>query len=778
MPEFQFKHFRFSLNTDHTWNLVHSDTGIGIKSVLPRIDLVQNGLKMILQPPAHCTSPYTETRLESPFKTPSETVSIQYMVDNIAVITDFAFPTDFPLFLIKTTITNLTSETIQSNSFEMVNNAIHPEIQFRFSNPELSCFVNGWQSWSYSGTYLSKEKQRVPGLNFIEGPLWHDHATPIFLTKGKFSSDFFTVIIDKSTKKGLLAGFLSQKQQFGHAEIDLREGTSLRLVACADGVQIPAGESLSTDWAAIQVTDFTCADPLGDFINAAALVNNVELPLQIPTGWCSWYHYYTHITPDNLLSNIRLLNNFKKNIPLDLIQIDDGFERAVGDWLEFKPDFPDGLSTVTDEIRKYGSTPGLWLAPFIVHPSSNLYKDHREMLLKDRFGKLVNSGWNWNDFTTSLDMSHPAAKEYVRNVIDTAVNKWGFPYLKLDFLYAATIPGKHYDPTLTRAQIYDRAMQIIRKAAGKNTFLLGCGAPIGAMIGHVDGMRIGTDVASDWKPKYHGVEILFPNEPNIPSVENAMQNTITRGWFHNRWWMNDPDCLLLRSTTHLTEDEVQTQASLTAMTGGMVLFSDDLSQIPPERMRLLQELLPVIGKTPQIIDWHEKLTPSRLRVDLTGPTGDWHLICYTNWKDQSFEPNLTIQDFNLPSGGSWLVSSFREGKFLFVDNEALPVGNLPSHATWIAAIRKKTKTIVQYAGSSLHISQGMEVIKWEDNGELIEVVLNLPREADGIIVLHTSFQNISIETLNGETIPFERNGDFLMLHLQFKGETSFNLRYG
>ncbi len=103
-----------------------------------------------------------------------------------------------------------------------------------------------------------------------------------------------------------------------------------------------------------------------------------------------------------------------------------------------------------------------------------------------------------------MDMSHPAAKDYIRKVIDNAVNSWGFPYLKLDFLYAATLPGKHYDPSLTRAQVYDQAMSVIRDAAGKDTYLLGCGAPFGATIGHVDAMRIGTDVASNWKPKYQG----------------------------------------------------------------------------------------------------------------------------------------------------------------------------------------------------------------------------------------------------------------------------------
>ncbi len=95
-------------------------------------------------------------------------------------------------------------------------------------------------------------------------------------------------------------------------------------------------------------------------------------------------------------------------------------------------------------------------------------------------------------------------------------------------------------------------MELIREAAGPDTYLLGCGAPLGPSLGIVDGMRIGTDTAPDWEPKYMGIELLFPNDPDIPSAKNALQNTISRSAMHNRWWHNDPDCLLLRPGSNLT----------------------------------------------------------------------------------------------------------------------------------------------------------------------------------------------------------------------------------
>ena len=35
----------------------------------------------------------------------------------------------------------------------------------------------------------------------------------------------------------------------------------------------------------------------------------------------------------------------------------------------------------------------------------------------------------------------------------------------------------------------------------------------------------------------------------MPSVRNALQNVLCRLPLHQRWWINDPDCLLLRPET-------------------------------------------------------------------------------------------------------------------------------------------------------------------------------------------------------------------------------------
>ena len=108
-------------------------------------------------------------------------------------------------------------------------------------------------------------------------------------------------------------------------------------------------------------------------------------------------------------------------------------------------------------------------------------------------------------------------------------------------------------------------------------------------------MRIGTDVAPWWHPEYKIIDPIYRLEPDEPAARNAIQNVLTRLPFHRRWWINDPDCLLLRPETKLSLAEVHSLATVIALNDGMLLLSDDLPALPPERTRIAQVLLPLLG---------------------------------------------------------------------------------------------------------------------------------------------------------------------------------------
>jgi alpha-galactosidase len=130
--------------------------------------------------------------------------------------------------------------------------------------------------------------------------------------------------------------------------------------------------------------------------------------------------------------------------------------------------------------------------------------------------------------------------------------------------------------------------EAIRRGAGADAFLLGCGAPIASSIGLVDGMRIGPDVAPWWEPREH-----FPGYAAVaPSTANALRATQARQFMHRRLWLNDPDCVMLRTTaTDLTPAEARRWALAVGDSGGMVLVSDDLSLLGANERSLLDEVI-------------------------------------------------------------------------------------------------------------------------------------------------------------------------------------------
>jgi alpha-galactosidase len=183
---------------------------------------------------------------------------------------------------------------------------------------------------------------------------------------------------------------------------------------------------------------------------------------------------------------------------------------------------------------------------------------------------------------------------------------------------------------MTRAQAYRRGLEAIREALGER-FILGCGNPMGASIGLIDGARISPDVAPFWHPPGVARDAV-PDQMSAPAAFNAIRNSITRWWMHGRLWQNDPDCLLARdSETVLSPEEVQTLATVIALSGGMVLDSDNLSRLSDERWEWLSVLVPPYGKAARPIDLFASETPRVLELNVRSHS----MLALFNWDEKA-----------------------------------------------------------------------------------------------------------------------------------------------
>ncbi len=660
---------------------------------------------------------------------------------------EFALAEDHPLCLWRVNLENLGPAPALIHRITLLQTP--PGATHLGPNPsqanDLGFFSNGWQSWSPTSAYHADQAQRHTRLSPLVGPMLFNAGTPQPSRAGHYGADFFGVLGDRRTRQGWLAGFLSQKQHFGSLEVTFEKdspgGASLGLWANGDEARLDPGCSVTTDWGALTPVALDDPDPLAVYLDAVARENFALTNAPIYTGWCSWYQYGEKVTAQDIQANLKAAIEKQAALPLNLFQIDDGFESRAGDWFASRPSFPDGVAPFAAQIRQAGMTPGLWLAPFLAHPRSHLAQDHPELLLTNARGHPVNAGFVWNTLTRALDLSHPQALAYATEVVDTAAHQWGFPYLKLDFLYAGALTGKHHDPTLTRAQILRRGLEALRAAAGPETYLLGCGVPLGSAIGLVQAMRIGEDTADVWRPRYFGAGFPFRDEWAMPSARNALLNTLTRATLHRRWWVNDPDCLQVRSNTHLTAAEIQSQATALALTGGALLISDNLAGLDGERLALASAMTGLIGKRGRLLDWFDSPTPSRLRLDLAGPAGAWHLLGLFNWSDLPQPLAFDPREFDLPAEGSYWAYSHWDQQVFQIENGKLIIGegqasSIPAHGAVLLGVRAKTTQEPVFLGSSLGLSQGLEVSGWQISSRGLRLSLELARRAHGSILLY------------------------------------------
>jgi alpha-galactosidase len=247
-----------------------------------------------------------------------------------------------------------------------------------------------------------------------------------------------------------------------------------------------------------------------------------------PTAWCSWYHYFERVTQDDIQENLRAIDDL--GLDIDVVQIDDGYQAEIGDWLLLSDRFA-SLEDIVGRIRGAGRRAGIWVAPFLVGERSVLAREHPDWLVGD-----AEPGTGWPDQRlASLDATHPGAEAYLREVFGTFRNL-GIDYFKIDFIYAGAMDGRRAHGDVSGVEAYRHGLRVIREAIGPDAYLLGCGAPILPSVGLVDAMRVGPDIAHHFEP--------LDGDLSQPSQRAAAQNTRWRAWQHGRFWVNDADCIV------------------------------------------------------------------------------------------------------------------------------------------------------------------------------------------------------------------------------------------
>ena len=454
---------------------------------------------------------------------------------------------------------------------------MHPAL-----SAECKMMVNGFQSWSRSEE-MGATDRIVPLFRPARPLLAPCGDTNIYHTSGKrgrFHSWNYTYFRNPDDQT-LFIGSLDEKSGYTLFEYDYDRDRLVIRKDCS-GTAAFSGYQLLNLYISWGYPD----QLFKEFMSLSGQTRN---PTPKASGWCSWYNYHTTVSESIVRENLVTLSQSK--LPLDYFQIDDGWQKSIGDWLESNENFPAGMKSICEEIKSCNYRPGLWLAPLICVPTSAIYREKPEWLLRDRKGRPVKAGFNpgWEGYFYALDFHAPGVKDYLSQVFRMVQGEWGYRMLKLDFLYAAALVPHHGK---SRGQIMSEVVDFIDQET-RGSIVLGCGVPLGPVFGRVDYCRIGSAVGPYWEDYLK----LF-NYPERVSTENSLACTIGRRHLDCTAFRNDPDVFILCegapgiNQNRLNANQRLTLFFLNNLLGGLIFFSADLPGLTANQLQLLRSSFP------------------------------------------------------------------------------------------------------------------------------------------------------------------------------------------
>lgn len=445
-------------------------------------------------------------------------------------------------------------------------------------------YANGYQAWTTSREFSKHDS--LDGLMSLAGitrftkhfaGLSGDYHFASYGEKGKFHSYTYCYFREKGEEEITLYGSRSERNGFTVFEVDMN-GEEFTIRKDVEGLALKAGQEYEMfDIAIIEGDMNKVMDKyFFDFVGCK------KPEIKHLSGYTSWYNYFQNINEEIILRDLNGLDRASEEV--NIFQVDDGYQHAVGDWLitDHKK-FPNGMKYIADKIHEKGYKAGIWLAPFSAQVSSILAKKHPEWLLRhNRNGKKMLGCQGWGSAYT-LDIYHPEVRAYIKKVFDTVLNVWGFDMVKLDFLYSQCIEPRNGK---TRGEIMCDGVDLLREACG-DKWILGCGVPIGACMGIFDACRISCDANKDWNGN---IMNKFRINAEIPSSQNAIINTVFRNHLDGRAFCNDPDVFFLRDINiGYNMEQKLLHGKINTVCGNVLFVSDNAGDFDEERIEYMKE---------------------------------------------------------------------------------------------------------------------------------------------------------------------------------------------
>jgi len=300
--------------------------------------------------------------------------------------------------------------------------------------------------------------------------------------------------------------------------------------------------------------------------------------------------------------------------------------------------------------------------------------------------------------------------------------EWGYEYFKIDGMSGRT-PGysaHFYERPEVRAAFKEPCdnpfllcVEALRRGIGEDRIWLACqGHYTGPEAGYADAVRLGADIVHpNQPPQWHG-------------YSNQGWTTLNQVFVNNIVLYTDPDTLMIGEAAPINYARIA--ASVIALPGQLTCLADRLAELPPERMKLLQQSLPVCDVKPlDLFPIYRMLSVWDLKVKRS--FGSWDVVSLFNWEDQPKDVSFTFEDLGLGAKGEYLIYDFWDKKLLGSFGSGFTLAELEPRSNRLLAIHRKLDR-PQFISTDRHITQGavsLSALDWDEQNTTLSGTVQL-----------------------------------------------------
>jgi alpha-galactosidase len=360
--------------------------------------------------------------------------------------------------------------------------------------------------WSYSGASYADRRDWVQSL-------YEGFAQRNFMGMNATDYGGGTPVLDVWRRDwGLAVGHLAPVPKLVTMPLTMTTAGARVAVEHDQKTTLQPGESFSTldTFVSIHRGDFfSTLETYRQILSERGMTQVSIPPAAYDPVWCGW-GYQRDFTLEQMLGTLPKA----RDLGLDWAVLDDGWQTSIGDWDLDPAKFPRGdadMIAFVKSIKTAGMKPRLWLAPLAAQPSTQLLRDHPDMLLLDKSGAPQDlTGWD----SFILCPAYLETVNWTRRLVRKMIGLWGFEGLKIDGQHLNGVAPcfnpahKHARPEESIEKLQDvwKAVYDEATAINPDTVIEFCPCGTSYSIYHLPHVNqaVGSDPLSSWQIRHKG----------------------------------------------------------------------------------------------------------------------------------------------------------------------------------------------------------------------------------------------------------------------------------